>query len=75
MERAGWLREKPVVDIDQSQQMLLRANDKFPGQRTERMSLQEIAFMEASDGIICADATEFIAPEDCPLSSAISPAL
>jgi cyclopropane fatty-acyl-phospholipid synthase-like methyltransferase len=67
MERAGWLREKPVVGIDQSQQMLLRANDKFPGQRTEKMSLQEIAFIEAFDGIICVDAMEFIAPEDWPL--------
>lgn len=56
-----------MVGIDQSQQMLLQANDKFPNQRTEKSGLQEIAFIEDFDGIICVDAMEFIAPEDWPL--------
>jgi len=58
---------RSVVSTDQSQQMLLRANDKFPNVRTEKMGLQEIDFVEAFDGIICVDAMEFIAPEDWPL--------
>jgi ubiquinone/menaquinone biosynthesis C-methylase UbiE len=57
---------RSVVGIDQSQQMLLRAKDKFPNQRTEKMGLQEIDFIEAFEGIICVHAMEFIAPEDWP---------
>ena len=58
---------RSVVGIDQSQQMLLRANGKLPNLRTEKMGLQEIDFIETFDGIICVDAMEFIAPEDWPL--------
>ena len=58
---------RSIVGIDQSQQMLLRAAAKFPDQRTEKMSLQEINFIEMFDGMICADAMEFIAPEDWPV--------
>jgi SAM-dependent methyltransferase len=58
---------RSVVGIDQSQQMLLRANGKFPNLRTEKIGLQEIDFIETFDGIICVDAMEFIAPEDWPL--------
>lgn len=58
---------RSVVGIDQSQQMLLQASKKFPQVRTEKMSLQEIAFSETFDGVICVDAMEFIAPEDWPL--------
>jgi ubiquinone/menaquinone biosynthesis C-methylase UbiE len=57
---------RSVVGIDQSQQMLLRANAKFPSQRTEKMGLQEIDFIDAFEGIICMDAMEFIPPEDWP---------
>jgi SAM-dependent methyltransferase len=58
---------RSVVGVDQSKQMLLQANSKFPHVRTEKMGLQEIDFGEAFDGIICVDAMEFIAPEDWPL--------
>lgn len=58
---------RSVVGIDQSQQMLARAHAKFPTQRTEKRGLQEMAFSEEFDGIICVDAMEFIAPEDWPL--------
>ena len=58
--------DRSVVGIDQSRQMLLRANEKFPSQRTEKRGLQEIDFSEAFDGIICVDAMEFVAPEDWP---------
>lgn len=56
-----------VVGIDQSQQMLVQANSKFPDAHTEKMGLQEIDFSEAFDGIICMDAMEFVPPEDWPL--------
>jgi len=56
-----------VVGIDQSEQMLLQARHKYPKQRTEKMGLQEIAFTEAFDGVLCLDAMEFIPPEDWPL--------
>src|SRR5215472_1139276 len=46
---------RSVVGIDQSEQMLLRANSKFPQVRTEKMGLQEINFVEEFDGIICVD--------------------
>lgn len=58
---------RSVVGIDQSQQMLLRASDKFPDVRTEKMGLQEIDSIAAFGGIICMDAMEFVAPEDWPL--------
>ena len=58
---------RSVVGIDQSQQMLLQANSKFPNMRTEKMGLQEIDFIEAFEGIICVDAMEFVAPEDWPV--------
>lgn len=55
---------RSVVGIDQSQQMLWLASDKFPNMRTEKMGLQEIDSIAAFGGIICIDAMEFVAPED-----------
>jgi SAM-dependent methyltransferase len=60
-----------VVGIDQSAGMLARAREHFPGEqypqlRYEKMGLQEMAFREAFDGIICMDAMEHICPEDYP---------
>src|SRR5579884_491211 len=57
---------RSVVGIDQSKQMLVQANRKFPHVRTEKMGLQEIAFSETFDGVVCTDALEFIPPEDWP---------
>jgi SAM-dependent methyltransferase len=58
-----------VVGIDQSGGMLARAREHFPEVqypqlRYEKLGLQEMAFHEAFDGIICMDAMEHICPED-----------
>ena len=53
-----------VVGTDQPQQMLLQAQSKFPNVETKKVSLQEIDFTDAFDGVICMDAMEFVAPED-----------
>lgn len=60
-----------VVGINQSAGMLARGREHFPEAqspqlRYEKMDLQEIAFREAFDGIICMDAREHICPEDYP---------
>jgi 2-polyprenyl-3-methyl-5-hydroxy-6-metoxy-1,4-benzoquinol methylase len=57
----------PVVGIDQSAGMLARAREHFPQARYEKMGLQEMAFHEAFDGLICIDAMEHVSPEDYPL--------
>ena len=56
-----------VVGIDQSQQMLVQASNKFPQVRVEKLGLQEIAFDAEFDGIMCMDAMEFVSPEDWPV--------
>ena len=59
----GW----GIRGIDQSQQMLLKAREKFPMIPTERMGLQEIPYTKLFEGIICIDAMENIPHEDWPL--------
>lgn len=56
-----------IVGTDQSQQMLLQAQSKFPNVETKKVSLQEIDFVGEFNGVICMDAMEFVAPEDWPL--------
>jgi 2-polyprenyl-3-methyl-5-hydroxy-6-metoxy-1,4-benzoquinol methylase len=56
----------PVVGIDQSAGMLARARERFPQASYEKMGLQEMAFREAFDGVICIDAMEHVSPEDYP---------
>ena len=56
----------PVVGIDQSAGMLERAREHFPQVHYEKMGLQEMAFREEFDGVICMDAMEHISPEDYP---------
>jgi len=58
---------RSVVGIDQSQQMLLKAQAKHPNVQVEKLGLQEMRFTGAFDGIICVDAMEFVFPEDWPL--------
>jgi SAM-dependent methyltransferase len=55
-----------IVGIDQSEGMLARAREHFPGARYEKMGLQEMNFREAFDGAICVDAMEHVCPEDWP---------
>lgn len=56
-----------VIGIDQSQGMLARAKDRFPDVPLEKIGLQEIAYREVFDGVICMDAMENVCPEDWPL--------
>lgn len=59
----GWA----IQGIDQSQQMLLKANEKFPDIPTEKMGLQDIPYTTVFDGLMCVDAMENVPPEDWPL--------
>jgi cyclopropane fatty-acyl-phospholipid synthase-like methyltransferase len=56
-----------VLGIDQSEGMLARAWECFPGARYEKLGLQEMDFREAFDGAICIDAMEHVSPEDWPV--------
>ncbi len=56
-----------IIGIDQSEGMLARAREKFPGLQYEKIGLQDIAFREVFDGAICMDAMENVPPEDWPL--------
>ncbi len=55
-----------VVGIDQSEGMLRRAREHFPGVRYEKKGLQDMDFQQQFDGAICMDAMEHISPEDWP---------
>jgi SAM-dependent methyltransferase len=57
-----------VVGIDQSQGMLDQARAKFPGVKFKKNGLQEMAFQERFEGVICIDAMENLPPEDWPLA-------
>jgi cyclopropane fatty-acyl-phospholipid synthase-like methyltransferase len=56
-----------IIGIDQSQAMLARAKEKFPNVQYEKIRLQEIAYQEIFDGMICMDAMENVCPEDWTL--------
>ena len=59
-----------VTGTDQSEEMLKRVRSKFPDVSSERLAhlgLQEIAFADAFDGVMCMDAMEFVFPEDWPV--------
>ncbi len=56
-----------VIGVDQAQGMLARAQAQFPTVRTEKMALQELAYREVFEGIICVDALEHVCPEAWPL--------
>jgi SAM-dependent methyltransferase len=58
---------RSVVGIDQSQQMLLKAQAKHPTVQVAKLGLQEMHFAGAFDGMICVDAMECVFPEDWPL--------
>ena len=57
---------RSLLGVDQSAGMLDRARLKFPAVPTEQLGLQELAYEEAFDGIICIDALELLPPEDWP---------
>jgi 2-polyprenyl-3-methyl-5-hydroxy-6-metoxy-1,4-benzoquinol methylase len=56
-----------ILGIDQSQGMLDRAREKFPGVALEKISLQDMTFREEFEGVICMDAIENVPPEDWSL--------
>ncbi len=56
-----------IIGIDQSQGMLACAKSKFPSVRFEKIGLQEMAYQEFFDGVICIDAMENVCPEDWTL--------
>jgi 2-polyprenyl-3-methyl-5-hydroxy-6-metoxy-1,4-benzoquinol methylase len=53
-----------VIGVDQSQGMLARAKEKFPNVQYQKIGLQELAYQEIFDGVICIDAMENVCPED-----------
>ncbi len=55
-----------VLAIDQAAGMLAVAQAKYPAARFEKVGLQEMAYREQFDGIICMDAMENVPPEDWP---------
>jgi ubiquinone/menaquinone biosynthesis C-methylase UbiE len=57
---------RKVHGTDQSQGMLARALEKFPGVTFEKVGLQELHYQEDFDGAICMDAMENVFPEDWP---------
>jgi len=60
-------RGHAVLGIDQAQEMLKKAQAKFPSVKTEKIGLQEMTFHKEFDGAICMDAMEHVSPEDWPL--------
>ena len=65
---AGMVLEagRRYVGVDQSSGMLRRAAEKWPDGRFELIGLQELAFEDAFDGVMCIDAMENVPPEDWP---------
>src|SRR5262245_19649347 len=55
---------RSIHGIDQSWQMLLKAQAKFPDVPVTKLGLQEMSFAAEFDGAICMDAMEFVFPED-----------
>ena len=60
---------RQVVGVDQSAGMLEVARAKRPDVPVGRVALQELAFDEAFDAVMCVDAMEFVGPEDWPVVS------
>ena len=56
-----------VHGTDQSQQMLLSTQAKYPEISVEHVGLQELSFVDTFDGIMCIDAMEMVFPEDWPV--------
>lgn len=58
---------RTVVGIDQSAGMLAQARSKHPDVPTGKIGLQEMAFDDLFDAVICVDAIENVGPEDWPI--------
>lgn len=57
---------RSVVGLDQSVGMLAVGRAKHPDVPVGRVSLQELDYDEAFDGVMCVDSMEFVGPEDWP---------
>ncbi|HEX6262918.1 MAG TPA: methyltransferase domain-containing protein [Actinomycetota bacterium] len=57
---------RSVLGVDHAGACLVEAKAKHPGAETERHDLQDLAYREAFDGVMCVDAMEMIPPEDWP---------
>ena len=57
---------RSLLGIDQSGEMLRRAQARFPGVPVEKLGLQGLAHADAFDGVVCIDALELLPPEDWP---------
>ncbi len=53
-----------VVGIDQSQEMLWRAREKYPPIRTTVAGIQEYEELNAYEAVLCIDVLELVSPED-----------
>ena len=58
---------RSVLGVDHSPGHLARAREKLPEVPTENRELQDLAFQEEFDGVMCVDALEVIPPEDWPV--------
>jgi 2-polyprenyl-3-methyl-5-hydroxy-6-metoxy-1,4-benzoquinol methylase len=56
-----------VMGIDLSEGMLARARQRFPEIHYQKIGLQEMAFNNEFEGLICIDALEHVFPEDWPV--------
>ncbi len=53
-----------VVGIDQSEQMLWRAREKYPPIRTVTAGVQEFQELNAYEAVLCIDVLALVSPED-----------
>lgn len=58
---------RQVIGVDHSAAALARAQAKRAAASTRHLDLQDLAFDEEFDGVMCVDAMEFVPPEDWPI--------
>ena len=56
-----------VVGADQSAGMVQQARSRGLADMVEQTGLQELAYVDAFDGVLCVDAMEHVPPEDWPV--------
>jgi SAM-dependent methyltransferase len=60
-------RGRRVVGADQSAGMVDQARARGLAESVEQIGLQELAYNDAFDGVVCIDAMEHVPPEDWPV--------
>lgn len=60
-------RGRRVVGADQSAGMVAQARARGLAESVELLGLQELAYSDAFDGVLCVDAMEHVPPEDWPV--------